>query len=134
MIRKRLPLFVCFLFLFITVILMACSTGAGPGEISPRREPERIFFTVTNNNWSNVVVHLVKEGGEKRRLGMVTSNSRERFSLRYSSVSPGRLYFCLRLIGGNSFCYPPEGFSVNPDSEVDFKIANYLPFSTIFIR
>ena len=134
MIRKRLPLFVCFLFLFITVILMACSTGAGPGEISPRREPERIFFTVTNNNWSNIVVYLVKESGMRDRLGTVTSMAQEKFSVRYISVGSGRLYFCLHLIGGNDFCYPPEGFSVNPDSEVDFKIANYLPFSTIFIR
>lgn len=132
MIRKRLPLFVYLL--FIVVALAACSMGANSGEISPKRKPEQVFFTINNYNWSNVVVYLVKESGMRDRLGMVTSNARERFSVRYNSVSSGRLYFCLHLIGGNNFCYPPEGFSVNPNDKVDFKIANYLPFSTIFIR
>ena len=132
MIRKRLLLFVYFL--FTVTALTACSTGVRSGEVSPRQEPERVFFTVTNNNWSNIVVYLVKESGMRDRLGTVTSMAQKKFSVRYISVGSGRLYFCLHLIGGNDFCYPPEGFSVNPDSEVDFKIANYLPFSTIFIR
>lgn len=132
MTRKHLPLFV--FFLFNTAILSACSTGTRLGETSPRQESEQVFFIVENYNWSDGNVYLVKEGGERRRLGMVVSMTQEKFSLRYSRVGTGRLYFCVHFIGGVDFCYPPEGFSVSPNDEVDFRIANHLVFSSIFIR
>ncbi len=117
--------------LFMTSGALSCGpTGAYSGSaVAPRNEAA---VTVTNHNWADIKVYVVR-GGSKFRLGSVTSFTTTR--LRIPGVVSGAADFRLRVeLIGSSVSYTTEIVRLGHGDQIDLMINTYLPLSNIAIR
>jgi len=113
----------------------ACaSASAGtraPNSVAPR-DASAATVRVTNNNWSNVTVYLVRDG-MRTRLGDVTSMRTEEFRMPpiFTNTS-GNIQLLVSPLGSNDV-YVTPGFSVQPGQQVEFNVENQLTISSFAI-
>ena len=99
-------------------------------ESSPRKRPTTI--KVTNNNWANVNVFILR-GGTRYRLGMVTSMATTVFRLPEVAVlSQGDVRLMVDPIGSDQ-PYLTQPLVVNPGDKVEFNVQNQLSISSVSI-
>jgi hypothetical protein len=125
--RPRIPRL---LVLLAMIAAPACAVGgAGAEEGVPT--PSAII-EVQNNNWADIVVYAVRNG-MRMRLGMVTSMSRERFSLPASVfASSGDVQLLADPIGGATpYLFPPV--MVHQGQRVEVRLENHLPLSSVSV-
>lgn len=100
------------------------------GQATERKGPTTV--SVTNNNWANVNVYLLR-GGTRYRLGMVTSMSTSVFRVPGTAVlSQGDVRLMVDPIG-SSQGYVTPSLVVSPGDNVEFTIQNHLPVSSVSV-
>lgn len=112
----------------------ACTTSSGARH-APRGaaiDAEKATLSVTNNNWSNVTVFLVR-GGQRVRMGMVTTMRTARFVIpKVFLRAAGDVRILVDPIG-SSDSFQSSGFHVRPGQEVEFVVQNHLATSSVSI-
>lgn len=80
---------------------------------------------ITNDNWQDVRIYVVR-GGQRSRLGTVTSLRRVTFRITETDVSPGsRVHLVAEVIGAPDRL-ATEPFMIEPGLVVEWSIANVL--------
>ena len=112
---------------------------AGGGEAAPALAPaavrarsESATVKVTNNNWNNMDVYMVR-GGSRYRLGTVTSMSTEVFRVPQTLVgNTGGVQLLADPIGSSVTYLSPTIF-VNAGETIRFDVQNQLSISSVSI-
>lgn len=118
----------------ILMIASGCATN-GWTETSRRASPradEAVTLEVNNNNWSDVIVYVVRYG-TRTRVGEVRSMSSRAIRLPQSLVaSDGLLHLQLRPLGSNQgFLLGP--ITVQPGQRIALTVQNHLAISSYMI-
>lgn len=117
----------------MTAAVAACAaTGAGGSGADAK--PATVI-TVENRNWSDINVHVVREGTTSRqRLGMVTSMTTERFEVPDWMMAGSS---AIRLIAdpiGSKESYVTAPIQVSPEQTVAWTVESNLDLSSWTIR
>lgn len=116
----------------LAAVLLGCATaGGGMDEPVDRRDLESIV-EVTNYNWSDVHVYVMS-GGQRFSLGMVTTNSTERFDLPRQVFGGARDLVFLADPVGSVLAYVSEPVIVHEGDLVEWRIQNDLSQSSISV-
>jgi len=100
------------------------------GEPAPRMKPTTV--AVTNNNWSNVTVYLLR-GGARYRLGMVNSMSTAVLRVPTVAVSAqGDVQLMVDPLGSTRGYVTPN-LMVSPGDKIEFTVQNHLPVSSVSV-
>lgn len=122
--------------------LMAVATAAllATGCASAGERPARSGFDdgnttirVTNNNWSDMTIYLVRHG-TRQRLGMVTSQGVGIFRVPAHAVESAS---DVRLIAdpiGSSVTYASEPIMISPGQEMEWRLENAINLSSFWVR
>ncbi len=118
-------------------ILMMASGCATSGSTrtsweAARRVDRQVTLEVDNNNWSDVIVYLVRYG-HSVRLGRVRSMGRETLRVpRGYTVGVAPLRVLLRPFGSKEGV-ELDPISVQPGQRIALTVQNHLQISSIFI-
>lgn len=113
--------------------VQACAApGSKPrsGPLPPARAETGV--TVSNHNWSDMVVYAVR-AGMRHRLGTVTTNQTRRFTLPRGMAGPGG---DLRLVAdpvGGSERFDTGTLAVSPGQTIELSLENQLSVSSVAI-
>ncbi len=122
--------------LLIAVVATVATTGCATGGTLPSRAvaDRQTAVTIRNNNWSDVTVYLVQEGGgipvRLRRVGSFTT---ERIPLRARIRSYGQLQFLIRPFA-SSTTFTTHSVDLTPGDLLHLTVENYLAHSTLVRR
>lgn len=113
------------------VLLVATSCG-GKNATDPT-EPARVTLSVTNDNWSDINVFVVRNGA-RFRLGTVTTAMERQFVLpRQVTIGSVNVRLVADPIGSRrTYTSPP--LMVTPGEHVVWRVANQLSLSTLTIQ
>lgn len=117
--------------LVIALPLSACGPGIdGPAESAPLAGDE-VRVEVTNHNWSDMAVYVVRSGA-RHRLGMVTSMQTQTFELpsTVASSTAAKVRFEADPIGSTE-SYTTQPVQVWPGGTVEFSIENLITTSSL---
>lgn len=130
--------------LAMAVSMGACASASGGGELAPARfasaggggsAPARVqgaTVRVTNNNWKDMTVYMVR-GSSRYRLGMVTSMTTEVFPVPRALVgNTGGVQLLADPIGSTATYLSPSIF-VNGGETVQFEVHNQIAISNVSI-
>ncbi len=107
-------------------LMGGCAGAEKDGPAAP--EQDRWVLQVENHNWQDATVYAVTDG-TRQRIGMVTTNESERFTLPQGAVRAGELRLMVRLIGSaSSYLSPP--ILVTRGATITFDVENHLPMSS----
>lgn len=115
----------------LALSLAACGLGRGAEPADAPEAPETTI-RVTNNNWANMVVYLVRSG-VRVRLGTVNSMATAHFVV---PRSVGAMHSDVRLVAdpiGARTVYVTERLALMPGQAIEFTIENHLPLSTVTV-
>ncbi len=121
--------------LLIAVVTGAATTGCATGStLSSRAVADRqTAVIIRNNNWSDVTVYLLPEGGgipvRIRRVGSMTT---ERIPLRGRIRGYGQLQFLIKPFA-SSTTYITHSVVLSPGDMVSLTVANQLGLSTLVV-
>jgi hypothetical protein len=109
-----------------------CAHGtAGSSEVSSG--DERTVIRVTNNNWSDMTIYLVRSGTQQR-LGNVPSQSTGTFIVpTHVLATASRLHLAADPIG-SSQVFLSAPLLINPGQSAEWKLENTLALSSVWIR
>ncbi|CAN5627664.1 MAG: hypothetical protein H0U67_05310 [Gemmatimonadetes bacterium] len=114
----------------LILLLGACSTKGSQNQPAVSERQTRV--EVTNHNWSDMRVYVVR-AGNRFRLGTVSTMGTQVFQLpRALSSYTGGLQLVADPIGSREF-YMTQPLSVIPGQLVSFKIENHLAISTVSV-
>lgn len=126
---------------YLSVLAMAALAGGGCAHGNAAVEnaglmeddDDRTVVRVTNNNWSDMTVYLLRDG-LRRRLGTVTSQTTDTFVVpTYLMTTSGRVHLLADPIGSrNAFASPP--IIINPGQRAEWQLENSLALSSFWIR
>ncbi|HEX7049949.1 MAG TPA: hypothetical protein VF188_07015 [Longimicrobiales bacterium] len=111
--------------LLAATILAGCAGTFGSAPPATERE---IRIRVTNNNWTDATVYLVRNGA-RTRLGTVTSMNRVLLSVPPAIFSGGSSIRLLIDLIGSSASFLTESILVAPGQVIDFTVENNLHLS-----
>jgi hypothetical protein len=116
--------------------LVVAATAAALGACAPAAEqaelgsPEsRTTLLVSNNNWSDMVIYLVR-GSTRSRLGSVSSMGTARFAI--SDAMTGGGYGEIRVMAdpiGSDRTWTSPVIDIVPGSQVELTVQNHLATS-----
>jgi hypothetical protein len=114
----------------------ACARHRSAAQATPEPTPEArvpVTLRVTNSNWSDVRIYLVR-GAMRVRLGIVTTNSTVEFSIPVDLLTQaGNVTLVANPVAGSgSWTTPPPG--VTPGDEFELVVENYLQYSHLVVR
>lgn len=96
-------------------------------------EDDRTMVRVTNNNWSDMTIYLLRSGS-RRRLGTVTSQATHTFVVpAHLVVSSSSVHLVADPIG-SSRTFTSAPILINPGQTAEWKLENSLALSSIWIR
>ena len=117
--------------LVLCLSLSACSLR-GSQRDAAAREPVKTRVSVTNHNWSDMRIYVVR-AGNRFRLGTVSSMRTQVFSLPSNlSQTSGGVQLLADPIGSRERHVTPM-LNINPGQLVNFKIENHLAISSVSI-
>ena len=115
-----------FMALGAALLLGACSTTSrGREAVSPERD---YSLSVTNHNWLDVAVFVVR-GGTRFRLGDVTGNSSARLKIPGRLIVAGEVQFLADPIGSDEY-YLTGPIMVTSDEDVQLTVAPAVRMSS----
>ena len=82
----------------LALLLLACSSRHPAAGTSPPADSQ-VTIEVENHNWSDVVVYVVR-GGQRSRLGLVSSLSTGVFTVPFRHLRDGTASLQAHAIGG----------------------------------
>jgi hypothetical protein len=114
------------------LLASGCAHGnpaSGEGELGERQS----VLQVSNNNWSDMTVYLVR-GTMRQRLGTVGSLTTSRFKLpEHIFTSPDPVRLVADPIGGaRTYTSPPV--LIGPGQTVEWRLENNVALSSYFVR
>ena len=113
------------------LLLGGCAHGMSRGG-SEAGDPETVL-QVTNNNWSDMAIYLVR-GGMRQRLGTAGSLTTSKFRLpSHIFASPDPLRLVADPIGGAA-AHVSQPLLLSPGQTVEWRLENNLHLSSAFIR
>jgi hypothetical protein len=114
----------------------ACARQRSAAPSTPEPAPEvrvPVTLRVTNSNWSDVRIYLVR-GAMWVRLGIVTTNSTVEFSIPVDLVTQaGNVTLVANPVAGSGSWTTPLP-SVTPGDEFELVVENYLQYSHLVVR
>jgi hypothetical protein len=110
-------------------LLAACASGAS--RISGRPGLQPVSLTVTNQNWLDVDVFVVR-GGNRIRIGEVSGNGSATLSIPSSLVVNGQVQLLADPVGSND-TYTTDMISVAPDEKVQLTVAPRMRMSSFAV-
>jgi len=114
----------------------ACARQRAAAQSTPQPAPEvrvPVTLRVTNSNWSDVRIYLVR-GAMWVRLGIVTTNSTVEFSIPVDLVTQaGNVTLVANPVAGSGSWTTPLP-SVTPGDEFELVVENYLQYSHLVVR
>jgi hypothetical protein len=119
--------------LLVSVIVLG---GCGAHQAAAPTDRPAVRSTqvhVTNNNWSDVRVYLVRNT-LRVRLGMVTSASSASFNVPSTLMGPAAtVHLEVRpLAASQRYVTPP--LQVTAGQRIDFTVQNHLAISSVIVR
>jgi hypothetical protein len=112
----------------LTMDVAACATHHGS---SAPPAPERAAVTVKNDNWSDVVVFVVRSG-TRSRIGSVTAMSTHTFRVPPDLAPDGILQLMVDPVGSNN-TYVTDRIVVNSGQRVELTVAQVLRMSSFSV-
>ena len=112
----------------LTIDVAACATHHGS---SAPPAAEKAAVTVKNDNWSDVVVFVVR-GGTRSRIGSVTAMSTNTFRVPSDLAPDGVLQLMVDPVGSNSV-YVTDRIVVNSGQRVELTVAQVLRMSSFSV-
>ena len=112
--------------LAVLLLLAACAANSGPDGAGTATGNRAAEVQVTNNNWSDMVIYVVR-GGSRFRLGRVSSLSTAEFKIPGALVGQD-----VRLTAdpvGLERPFRTEPIRVSPGQRVEFTVQNHLSIS-----
>jgi hypothetical protein len=114
----------------------ACARHRSAAQSPPDPAPELrvpVTLRVTNSNWSDVRIYLVR-GALWVRLGMVTTNSTAEFTIPADLLTQAGSVSLVAnpVAGAGSWTTPLPG--VTPGDEFELVVENYLQYSHLVVR
>jgi uncharacterized cupredoxin-like copper-binding protein len=117
-----------------TVTLMAGGCAYGHTTMDDAAmSNDRTVVRVTNNNWSDMTIYLVRSGA-RQRLGTVTSQSTDTFVVpSYILSSSAQVYLMADPIGSTrTFTSAPV--LIHPGQTAEWQLENSLALSSMWVR
>ena len=108
-------------------LLAACASGANRG-VSSELEAQPISLSVTNQNWLDVDVFVLR-GTSRYRIGEVGGNTSATFSIPSSLIVRGEVRLMADPVGSDDR-YVTETISVAPDEKVQLTVAPRMRMSS----
>ena len=121
------------LMMLSAAVLLAGGCAHGKAATADDSTPEKATIRVTNNNWSDMTIYLLR-GTERRRLGTVGSNSTGVFQLpEYVLVGSGDIRLLADPLGSTRTYLSPL-LLVSPGQQVEWRLENNMSLSSAYIR
>lgn len=124
---------------FSAAALLAGGCAHGSTTVSdavledPEVEDDRTLIRVTNNNWSDMTIYLVRSGSQ-RRLGTVTSQTTRTFVVpAHVIASSNRIHLMADPIG-SSRTLVSAPLLINTGQTAEWQLENSLGLSSMWIR
>lgn len=119
------------------VLLVALASGCaavrgGDDEQQASRETD-VTVEVVNQNWQDMHVYVLASG-QRRSLGMVTSQNSELFELPRSALAADRDIVFIADPIGSVVAFVSDPVLVQPGDQVRWTIQNRLRHSSVFVR
>lgn len=119
------------------VLLVALASGCaavrgGDDEQQAPRETD-VTVEVVNQNWQDMHVYVLASG-QRRSLGMVTSQNSEVFELPRSALAADRDIVFIADPIGSVVAFVSDPVLVQPGDQVRWTIQNRLRHSSVFVR
>lgn len=114
----------------------ACGSGAGTADETAQPAPrgDDTVVEVTNHNWSDVTVYVLREGTDTRvRLGTVTSMTTSRFEVPPTVVPRGGSIRLQADPVGSSRGHTTHPIPVSPGQRVEWQVENNLNLSSVSV-
>lgn len=125
-----------------SVFVAGCAHGTGGmqrvhqqdnGLLDAGVTQERTEVRVTNNNWSDMTIYLVRDGSQQR-LGSVPSQSSHSFVVpTHLLVSAGRVQLMADPIGSSRTFLSPV-LLISPGQKAEWQLENMLSLSSMWVR
>ena len=116
--------------LLTTSTIAACSAKSGDeGDAEPIEVDVQI--TIENRNWQDVVVFAIR-GGNRVRLGLVTSQRTETFVVKSEMTRTGQFHLLADPVGSLT-TYDSGEVRIEPGDQVRWTLAANLTHSAIFV-
>lgn len=94
---------------------------------------ERTEVRVTNNNWSDMTIYLVRDGSQQR-LGSVPSQSSHTFVVpTHLIISASRVHLLADPIGSSKTFLSPA-LMMSPGQKAEWQLENMLSLSSMWVR
>lgn len=125
-----------------TIAAVALMTAAAlPASLNAQSESSEVTASETgvtvqvdNGNWLDMRLYAVVEGGAYDRLGTVTGFSKAKFEIpRQLTATNGQIQLVAAPIGSTER-YVAQPVMVSAGDVVEWKLANNLAMSSIFVR
>jgi hypothetical protein len=114
----------------------ACARHHAVAQSAPEPAPEArvpVTLRVTNSNWSDVRIYVVR-GAMWVRLGLVTTNSTVEFSIPADFLTQaGNVTLVANPVAGSGSWTTPLP-DITPGDEFELVIENYLQYSHLVVR
>ena len=117
----------------VIVLATGCAgQGTAGGSGSPRQRPEAATVVVSNNNWMDMSIYLVR-AGTSIRLGAVTSMETRRFRLPLLAAGASDNALRAEPIGSRT-THTSEPLVIGPGDELEWRLEANLAHSSIHVR
>ena len=122
----------------VTVVLVlalvsGCAAVRGGDEDGPSPEEDQVTIEVVNQNWQDMHVYVLASG-QRRSLGMVTSQNSEVFELPRGALAADRDIVFIADPVGSVVAFVSDPVLVQPGDQVRWTIQNRLRHSSVFVR
>lgn len=128
--RYTRPLLLATAFVMLAGTACRSANTAEAGEQQP--ESQYVTLLVTNDNFSDVEIHIMRSG-LATRLGRVTSGSTRRFSLGPAIIGPSDVSFVASPVTGGGVASSGPVL-VSAGQTVEFRVAPVLSQSAAYVR
>jgi hypothetical protein len=119
------------LVLLLALVVTGCGIGRQQGSAEAPERPPTVV-TVTNNNWADMVVYVVRST-MRTRLGTVTSMNTQDLEIPASMIGPAATLRLQALPIGSRRQHVTPPIYVGPGQQINYTIQNQLSISTVTV-
>lgn len=116
----------------VTVLAGGCAYGHTTMDDAAMAD-DRTEVRVTNNNWSDMTIYLLR-AGTRQRLGTVTSQMTHTFVVPSHLISSSSQVYLMADPIGSRHAFRSAPVILNPGQTAEWKLENSLALSSMWIR
>lgn len=117
----------------LVALASGCAAVRGGDDEQPSPRETDVTVEVVNQNWQDMHVYVLASG-QRRSLGMVTSQNSEVFELPRSALASDRDIVFIADPIGSVVAFVSDPVLVQPGDQVRWTIQNRLRHSSVFVR